>query len=74
MTTKESTSDSELRRFQKLANLLKKTPEWNKSPECATYIEHLCTDASKEAQAVRDIMWRMADAELSYAKRLRQDS
>lgn len=74
MTTSKVTLNNELKQFQKLTNLMKKTPDWDKSPKCAGFIENLSTDTSKEAQDVRDIMWRMVGVELENIKKLKQDS
>jgi hypothetical protein len=74
MATRMTTSNDELRHFQKLIGLLKKTPAWNKHSEHTKVTNDLCTNTSKEAQDVRDIMWRMVGAELHAAKKLKQDS
>ena len=68
MSTGTTSSDNELQQFQELINLMKKTKGWGKDPKYTTLIEGLGKDASKEAQDVRDIMWRMIGAELRYKK------
>ena len=55
--------DQGLRQFQKLVGLMKKLPDWDKHSKYNKIIEDLSTNTSKEAQDVRDIMWRMLRAE-----------
>ena len=74
MTTSKVTPGTELQQFQKLAHFMKKTPGQNKNPKYDRLLDDLSTDTSKEAQGVRDIMWRMVGAELQDVKKLEQDS
>ena len=71
MTTNQSTTDDELKQFNKMVDVLQTTPTWSESPDMARYIDRLRTDTSDAAQAVRDILWRMADTELSEEQRQR---
>ena len=56
----------ELQHFQKLVGLMRKTPTWNDDPDKTKILDDLCVNTSKEAQEVRDIMWRMIKAELKH--------
>jgi hypothetical protein len=69
MTTKAATSGREIQAFQKLVKLMKKTPGWGENSLHTKTMEDLCTNTSKEAKDVRDIMWRMVGAELKATKK-----
>lgn len=71
MTTNQSTTDDELKQFNKMVDALEQTSTWNENPDMVKIVEDLRTNPSDAAQAVRDIMWRMADAELSESQRQR---
>jgi hypothetical protein len=59
----------ELKHFQKLVGLMRKTPTWNDDPDKTKIMDDLCVNTSKEAQDMRDIMWRMVEAEMKHPYR-----
>ncbi|MBL8121315.1 hypothetical protein JNM87_01010 [Candidatus Saccharibacteria bacterium] len=68
MTADAKNMDDELRRFSKVVRLVREMPDQDEDPKYAAIMDNLCTDTSQEAQDVRDIFWRMLDAEHRTAK------
>lgn len=71
MTKSTNTPSGELQHFKELVSLIKKTPDWDEHPEFSRIMENLCTNTSKEAHDMREIMFRMVGAKLR-AKELQQ--